>query len=145
MDLRQGPFSRKRRGLTEFVVTVFLIMVALITGTILAGIAFGAMGIYTGRAAVSAQVASCGTTSSGEVCQLTLTNQGSSNVYTDGVCNLGPQHSGSVQDGGVVPAGGTLQGVKCVVPGVAPSAGSPIEGSISLTDGFVVFFAGTSE
>ncbi len=144
MDLRRSLSSRRRRGLTEFVVTVFLIIVALITGTILAGIAFGAMGIYSGSAAVSAQVASCGPTGSAEVCQINLTNQGSSTVYTGGSCNLGPGHPGAVQNGGVVPAGGSLHGVSCVVPGVAPASGSPITGSISLTDGFVVFFSGTA-
>ena len=135
-----GP---KRSGITEFVVIVFLILVSLITGAILGGIVFGGIAIYSSPALVSVQSASCGPASAMEVCQLTLVNQGARSVATGDTCSIGAQRQGTVVGGGMIPAGGSLTGIKCVVDGGSSGSG-PLTGEITLTNGYTVFFAGTS-
>ncbi len=136
----KGP---RRRGITEFVVIVFLILVSLITGAILGGIVFGGIGVYSSQALVSVQSASCGPTNATEVCQLTLMNQGARSVATGDTCSIGAQGQGTVVGGGIIPAGGSLAGIKCVVDG-GSSSGGLLTGEITLTNGYTVYFAGTT-
>ncbi len=139
---------RGRRGVSPVIAEVLLIAVSLIAGVALGGFAFGLLGAYAHPAEVAAQVRSCSSIgASSEVCTIDLTNVGSSDVGTTSACYIdvgGAKVSGTVGSGGSVPGGGSLTGVSCMVQGASAVAGTTITGSISLTSGYPVYFAGTA-
>jgi len=133
--------------MAAIVVEFVLIIVSLISCVILGGFAFGTITIYVPPAMVAAQVASCSYAGNATDCKLILVNQGTKNVSTEGTCALsvpGAGGNGTVTNGGVVPAGGSLQGVTCAVHSSPLSPGMRVSGSLPLTDGGSVFFTGTA-
>ncbi len=139
---------QRRRGVSPVIAEVLLIAISLIAGVALGGFAFALLGAYSHPAEVAAQVTSCSPNgASGEVCIVDLRNVGSSSVATTSACSIdigGAQVPGTVGSGGSVPGGGGLSGVTCTVHGTSAGAGDSIVGSISLTDGDPVLFAGTA-
>lgn len=143
-----GRAGKKRRGMTAIIVEFVLVVVSLMASVMLGGFVFGAISIYVPPAEVAAQVTGCITTRNVTGCSLTLVNQGSKNVSTDGTCSLsvaGGETSGNVTNGGVVPAGGSLQGVQCQVHSSPLPAGGRVSGSLALNNGASVFFTGTAQ
>lgn len=123
-----------------------LIVVTLIAAIVVGGFVFGLFGSYVPPAEVAAQVSSCSSSGTAEVCQVTLANMGPRNVETTG-CSLalhGSNLPGSITNGGTVPASGLLSGVGCVVQGASAPAGSRLVGSIGLTNGATIFFTTVS-
>ena len=147
MRVHRALRGARRSGVTAILVEFVLIIVSLISAVILGGFLFGIFTVYVPPAEVAAQVSSCTATGTTEVCQLALANQGARNVDTDSYCTInvgGSKLSGTIANGGTVPASGSLSGVSCVVQGVTAQPGSRLTGSILLTNGALVFFAGTS-
>jgi hypothetical protein len=140
--MRLGP-GRRRRGLAPIVVEFVIIVITLIVAVVLGGFTFGLFASIVPPAEVAAQVNSCSVTNGSEACQLTLANEGTKNVGTDGHCSLdlGSQTSGQIVKGGIVPASGQLSGVTCIVQGDSVPSGYHIAGSLDLTNGGVVYFA----
>jgi hypothetical protein len=128
--------------MTEIVVTFFLIIVCMIVSTMLGALAFGAIGTYATPPEVSADLAGCTSQGGSVACSVSLTNQGAQSAYTEGTCSIGAGEDGTVTGGGVIPAGGTLTGVTCTVLNVTIPDGSRVVGTISLTDGYPVYFVG---
>jgi hypothetical protein len=125
-------------------VVLVLVMVSLIALVALAGFLFGMMDSSGRSAQVTAQLATCSSSGSDEVCIVKLTNLGSGNVATTGSCSLGAGGvKGTVGSGGTVLAGGTLS-VSCTVAGITVSAGGTVTGSISLANGASAYFEGTA-
>jgi hypothetical protein len=138
-SLRRLLKARKRIGLSEVIVTLFLIVVVIVSSVMVAGFLFGIMGTYAASPEVAASVTSCSPSVSGEVCTIHLTNIGASNVATTGSCYEGSKQ-GLVASGGTVPAGGALT-VSCSVAGVKVSSGDLVVGSVALGNGAPVYFA----
>jgi len=137
----------KRRGVSAVVAEVVMIAVLLVAAVMLAGITFGIFAIYYQPAEVTAESATCSTADNMTVCQVTLTNEGTSDTSTTGACSLqvGTLVQGSVEGGGTVPAGGSLSGVECVAHSGGFSSGSHVNGALQLTNGASAFFIGTFE
>ena len=135
----------KRKGVSVVVAEVVMIAVLLVAAVMLAGVTFGIFAIYYQPAEVAAGGATCSTMGNATVCQLTLTNEGSSDTETTGMCSLqaGSLVHGTVEGGGTVPAGGTLSGVECVAAGGGFSPGSHINGALQMANGASAFFVGT--
>ncbi len=126
--------------MTEIVVTMVLIVIGLISNVMVAGFAFGLLGSYATSPEVSAQFVGCSSSASGGVCNVLLNNIGARNVDTAGSC-IENSRLGSVGSGGTVPAGGTLN-VSCTVTGFTIQSGDLVTGSVSLSNGASVYFAG---
>jgi len=139
----QGILHR-RRGVSALVAEIVLIAVLLIATVIFASFTFGLFSFYLSPAEVSVEGASCFAGGNSTTCQLTLTNVGSSDVWTTGSCTLsaGNDSSGSVVGGGDVPAGGSLS-VQCVAHGINLNHGAQVAGTLPLTNGGTAFFTGT--
>ena len=137
--------GHRRRGVSVVVAEVVMIAVLLVAAVMLAGVTFGIFAIYYSPAEVAAVGASCSAVGNSTVCQFTLTNEGTQDTATDGVCSLrvGELIQGSVVDGGTVPAGGSLSGVQCVANGGGLMPGSHISGVLEMTNGASAFFIGT--
>ena len=135
---------RRRRGVSPLVAELVLIAVLLVATVIFASFTFGLFAFYFSPAEVSVEGASCFAGGNSTTCQLTLTNVGTSNVWTTGSCTLsaGNDSSGSVVGGGDVPAGGSLL-VQCVAHGVDLNPGAQVAGVLPLTNGGTAFFTGT--
>jgi hypothetical protein len=140
-------FRQRRRGVSAVVAEVVMIAVLLVATVMLAGVTFGVFAIYYQPAEVAAEGATCIAAGNTTICQLTLTNQGSHDTATAGVCSLSGDAvaSGSVEGGGTVPAGGSLSGVQCVVNGGSSFEGARISGAVLMTNGFYAYFVGTLE
>jgi len=142
--VREG---HRRKGVSPVIAEVLLIVVSLIAGVALGGFAFAIMGAYNHPAEVVAQVMSCAPSSGpSETCMINLTNLGSSTVGTTS-CSVivnGSNLIGTLTSKGIVPAGGTLTSVSCTAYGASGAEGSAIVGSILLSNGASVLFAGTS-
>ena len=123
-----------------------MIAVLLVAVVMLASITFGIFAIYYSPAEVAAEGVSCTAVGSTTVCQLTLTNEGTQDTTTVGVCSLqaGDVAQGYVEGGGTVPAGGSLSGVQCIAHGGGLMPGSHISGVVPLSNGASAFFVGTS-
>jgi hypothetical protein len=137
-----------RSGVSPVVAELCLIAVLLITSVVLSGLVFGAFSYFTAPAQVAAQAIDCTASGSTEVCNLILDNLGSTGVGTDGACSMtvgGQNIIGTIENGGTVPADGSLQGVACVVSGAVASAGNRIGGTIALNDGALVYFTAMSD
>ena len=139
--------TRRRRGVSVIIAEVVLIAVLLVSAIMLTGLTFGLFSLYLSPAEVAAESVSCSAAGNTTTCQVTLTNEGAQDVSTTGSCSLneGTAVSGSVVDGGIIPAGGSLQGVECVTNGVDLSSGSLVQGALPLTNGGSAFFTGTLE
>src|SRR5271157_1307332 len=74
--------KRTRKGISPVLATVILIAITLIAAIAVAGFVFGLFGSFTSSATVTAQVTSC--TSATGICDVTLTNTGTSNVAITG-------------------------------------------------------------
>jgi len=138
---------RRRRGVSTIVAEVVLIAVLLIATVMLASFTFGVFSLYYSPAEVAAEGASCSTGGNSTTCQLTLTNVGAEDTSTTGSCSLdvGTAVTGHVVDGGIVPAGGSLNDVQCVAPGVNLQSGTLVDGAFALTSGGTAYFVGTVE
>jgi len=134
--------GHKRKGMSEVVVTFFLLVVSLITCVMVGGFSFGLIGDYVGPAEVSVQNATCSQSANLTTCQLTLMNQGAHSTATSGDCLIRGASVASVVGGGTVPAGGSL-GVQCIAHGGNFTEGARIQGALSLTNGGVLYFFGT--
>ena len=139
--------GHKRRGVSAVVAEVVMIAVLLVAAVMLAGLTFGVFSFYYQPAEVIAAGASCSSLENTTICQFTLTNEGPRDTATTGFCSLraGDVQSGSVVGGGTVPAGGSLTGVECITQGAGSAQGSPISGSLLMTNGASAFFVGTLE
>ena len=129
--------------MAAIVVTFVLVIDSLISCVMVGGFTFGLIGAYVPPAEVTASEAMCSSVVNLTTCQLTLTNQGTHSTATTGVCSIGGASSGSVASGATVPAGGSLQGVRCEVHGSAVAPGSNVQGAVSLTNGATLVFFGT--
>ena len=135
--------GKARRGVTELVAELALIAVSLIASVILSGFVFGTLRSYVTPAEVAVQASSCSAVNDSEDCMVSLANIGSQSAVTDGVCSLtieGLTRTGSVVDGGIVPASGSLNDVSCLVRGSTAQPGSLVVGAVSLTNGAEVPF-----
>jgi len=135
----------KRMGVSAVVAEIVMIAVVLVAAVMLAGVTFGIFAIYYQPAEVAAEGATCSNVGNMTVCELTLTNEGSENTATTGVCALqaGVLLQGSVEGGGTVPAGGSLSGVQCVAQSESLLPGSHVSGVLQMTNGASTFFIGT--
>jgi hypothetical protein len=134
---------KARRGTNEVFAEFVLIVVSIISSVILGGFLFGTLAVAGTPAEVDAQASSCSAINGSQVCRVTLTNVGARNAATDGVCTLtiaGQARPGSIADGGVIPASGSLSNVSCMVEGPAASSGTSVVGTVSLTNGVEVPF-----
>ena len=134
---------RKRSGVSVIVVTVFLIIIVLISSVALGTFVFGVMGSYIPPPQVMAEDPACTVSGNTTSCQMTLSNTGGHSTETTGSCSLGSNTGkDTVVGGGTIPPGGSLAGVACVSDGFVPVPGSHVQGSLFLTDGqIVIFFA----
>ena len=123
--------------------TVFLIIIVLISSVALGTFVFGVMGSYIPPPQVMAEDPACSVSGNTTSCQMTLSNTGGHSTETTGSCSLGSNTGkDTVVGGGTIPPGGTLAGVACVSDGFVPVPGSHVQGSLFLTDGqIVIFFA----
>lgn len=147
MRIARIPAGTRRKGVTVIVVEFILILVTLITSVMVGGFVFGLFGNYIPPAEVAAQVSSCSSTGSSEVCQLTLSNVGARNVATTSGCTLslaGSARPGNLTGGGTIPGGASLNKISCAVQGAQAEPGSRLVGSIPLSNGATVFFTGTA-
>jgi hypothetical protein len=138
--------GKARRGLNELVAELALIAVSLIASVILSGFVFGTLTSYVTPAEVAAQASSCSAVNDSEYCRVSLANIGAQSAVTDGVCSLtigGSTRTGSVVNGGTVPASGSLNDVGCLVIGPTAQPGSFIVGAVSLTNGAEIPFVAT--
>jgi hypothetical protein len=133
----------RRDGIATVVVEFVLILVGLITSIMIGAFFFDLFGTYLSPAEVAAQASSCSSDGLSEVCQFTLSNVGAHSVATSSGCSLS-NVSGNLTGGGTIPGGGSLNHVSCEVQGVHAAAGSRLTGAISLSNGAIVFFAGTA-
>jgi hypothetical protein len=143
LQVNRRRTGKKRSGVSPVVAELCLIAVLLISVVVLSGFLFDTFSVYVAPAEVAVQATLCSASGNSEICQLVLANLGTGVVGTDGACSLtvgGAYVKGTIQNGGVVPAGGSLNGVSCIVSGAIASAGARIAGTIALTDGAVVFF-----
>ena len=131
--------------MSALVAEITLIAVVLIATVIFASFTFGIFSLYYSPPEVAVEGASCYAAGNSTTCQLTLTNMGTRDTTTTGVCsmNVGTDLSGLVVNGGVVPAGGSLTNVQCVTHGIDPSPGSQVTGALSLANGGIAFFVGS--
>jgi hypothetical protein len=144
-DIPMKLMLMKRKGITPIVVTFLLIIVTLMASVILGGMVFGFMGSYAPPAEVTVESATCSSNLNAITCSITLGNLGGHSTATSGFCTLGSgSNNATLIGGGVIPAGGSLSGVKCVRQGVDLTQGSSIEGSLYLTNGAVLTFYGSS-
>jgi len=148
----------KRKAISPVLATVILIAITLIAAIAIAGFVFGLFGSFTSSAQVSGQVTSClaynaaggggapGTHANNNVCTITLTNIGTSNVVVTG---------GSVQIGGtavacngalVLPTVGASNTASFVclqaVATASQTVGSQAVGAVTLSNGATVAFSG---
>lgn len=135
----------KRKGVSAVVAEVVMIAVLLVSVVMLAGITFGIFAIYYQPAEVAAEGAACTEVGNTTVCQLTLTNEGTQDTSTTGLCAIqsGDVVQGYVEGGGTIPAGGSLSGVQCVTYGGGLMPGSHVTGVVPTTNGASAFFVGT--
>ena len=143
MQVNSRRAGKKRSGVSPIVAELCLIAVLLITAVILSGFLFGTFSTYIPPAEIAAQATFCSASGGSETCQLVLANMGARIVSTDGSCSMtvgGSYIKGTIQNGGIVPAGGSLDGVSCIVSGAIASVGARIAGTIALTDGALVYF-----
>jgi len=146
--LRLKPIqARSRSGVSPVVAELCLIAVLLISAVILAGLVYGSFSYYNAPAEVAAQTLGCSASNGSEVCHLVLDNLGAREVNTDGACSMsvgGSELAGTIENGGTVPADGSLQGVACVVAGATANPGDQIGGVIALDNGAIVYFTALS-
>jgi len=145
----------KRKGISPVLATVILIAITLIAAIAIAGFVFGLFGTFTSTARVQASVTNCshdGTT--GEDCQVILTNSGNANTATTGACSMsfgGSTYSGHVADtvahaiagtNGVQPANaGSSPAYFCDVPNNQATSGQQVTGSVILANGGNALFS----
>jgi hypothetical protein len=137
-----------RRGVSPVVAELCTIAGVLVAVVLLSSIQYGGYSIYTSPAEISVQQALCSASGGSEICQFVLANLGAQVVSTDGQCTMtlaGSLNSGVIQNGGAVPAGGTLAGVVCVVSGAIAVAGAHIVDNIALSNGALVYFTATTD
>jgi hypothetical protein len=147
MRLSRAWYVRHRSGVSPVVAELTLIAVVLISAVALSGFLYGVLTMYTSPAEVAAQVTVCTTSGDSEVCQFILSNLGSHPIDTDGACTMsirGSMVPGTIQNGGEVPANGSLEGVACVVSGATALSGSRVAGTVGLLGGAVTYYTGTS-
>ena len=145
--MRTGKSSlRSRNATTPILAEVVLIFVALITSAILGGFVFGTFTTLVPPAEVSAQVSSCSATAGSEFCQLTLVNIGvhATSTSSCAISINGSKLLGTISNGGVVPASGTLNNVGCSVQGTVAPSGVQVGGTVTLTNGGSVYFTAIS-
>jgi len=143
---------KRRKAISPVLATVILIAITLIAAIAIAGFVFGLFGSFTSSAQVSASVSSCHANGTTEVCTLTLTNTGTSNV-AETACTI--QVSGAAASGAFVygkigavlqtniPAGTSQFGATCTVTtAVTPAIGSQAIGSLALSNGASVPYSG---
>ena len=147
MRLCRGRSVRLRSGVSPVIAELTLIAVLLISAMILSGFMYGLFTMYASPAEVAAQVTVCTPSGDSEVCQFMLQNLGAGSVDTDGACTMnigGSKMAGTIQNGGEIPAGGSLEGVACVVSGATALSGSRVVGTVGLLGGAVIYYIGTS-
>lgn len=147
MRLGRARFVRHRSGVSAMIAELTLIAAVLISAIVLRGFLYGYFAMYTSSAEVAAQVTFCTTSGDSEVCQFILDNPGPRSVGTDGACTMsigGSKMAGTIQNGGEVPAGGSREGVACVVSGATALYGSRVVGTVGLLGGALVSYTGTS-
>ncbi len=137
--------ATNRKAISPVLATVILIAITLIAAIAIAGFVFGLFGSFTSSARVSASVISCPATAN-PVCTLNLINTGTSNVQTTATCSMtygGIGHASvlAVANTPIV-AGGAALSVTCTATGLLPTAGSEVVGSVLLSNGATVQFAG---
>jgi flagellin-like protein len=136
---------KNRKAISPVLATVILIAITLIAAIAIAGFVFGLFGSFTSSAQVSAQVTSCTHVLLNNVCNVTLTNSGTSNVAATS-CSI--QTSGTAVTGAVtaaplnIPASANAAAV-CTAAGAAKTVGSQAVGSFALSNGASVPFTGT--
>ena len=143
MQVKRLRTGKKRSGVSPVVAELCLIAVLLISVVILSGFLFDTFSMYVTPAEVAAQATLCSASGGMETCQFVLANLGTRVVGTDGSCSMtlgGSYVKGTIQNGGIVPAGGSLTGASCIVSGSVASVGARIAGTIALTDGATVYF-----
>ena len=146
MRLDSIKAGKRRRAVSVIVAELMMVAVVLIVAVILAGFVYGTMAGYIPPAEVAAQATLCSSSSGSSVCQFILTNLGPRTVNTDGLCTMtvgGSSVAGVLQNGGTVPPNGSLNSAECVVSGGQAVSGSTVGGTISLSNGAQVYYAGT--
>ena|ERR1017187_5094923 len=136
--------KQKKKAISPVLATVILIAITLIAAIAVAGFVFGLFGSFTSSARVSASVTSCTHgTALLSVCNITLSNTGTSNATVNG-CQFGGALAGvsAALPLSPVTAGGTLA-ITCTGTGAATVAGQSAVGSVSLSNGASVPFTGT--
>lgn len=134
--------TKSRKAVVPMVAEMVLIAVTLISSLVVGGFFFGLTATMSRPAEVEVRVTTCKQVGSSETCVIDFTNMGSSSTATAGTCELGSAE-GTLTSGGVITAGGTLVGAECTVADFSASPGTSITGSIPLTNGATVYFAGT--
>jgi FlaG/FlaF family flagellin (archaellin) len=146
MRLDSIKAGKRRRAVSVIVAELMMLVVVLIVAVILAGFVYGTMAGYIPPAEVAAEATICSSSGGSSVCQFMLTNLGPRTVNTDGLCTMtvgGSRVAGVLQNGGAVPPNGSLNSVECLVSGGQVVSGSTVGGTISLSNGAQVYYAGT--
>ncbi|MGD0319267.1 MAG: type IV pilin [Nitrososphaerales archaeon] len=140
--------GRRRGAISPILATILLIAVTVIAALSVAGLVFGLLGSFTSTATVTAQAATC-MTSTG-VCDVTLINTGASSVTMTG-CSV--QVAGKADasttfghDNPVttIGASSSLDAVcRAGAPYTGQTVGSLAVGSFSMNNGASVLFSGT--
>jgi flagellin-like protein len=137
----------KRKAISPVLATVILIAITLIAAVAIAGFVFGLFGSFTSSAQVSAQVTSCTYAATNNVCNVVLTNSGTSNtVATSCSINIGGAAKiGAVSGVTLISASSTAAAICTVNPAggsAAQTVGSQAVGSFGLSNGASVPFSG---
>ncbi|QQG49311.1 MAG: hypothetical protein HY247_03095 [archaeon] len=148
MQLRRG---NKRRGVAELLSEVILIAITMISAAAVSGYFYTSLNSYQNAAQVSALVSSCNWMTG--VCSLSLTNTGTidTNVISGSGCASLDFSGVKVMASSCAATGGSIKSAKTTMVAAnfggplspIPHAGQRLTGSISLTNGAVLYFAGT--
>jgi flagellin-like protein len=131
--------TNKRKAISPVLATVILIAITLVAGVAIAGFAFGLFGSLSSTANVTVTSVTCSHTN--DLCTLSLSNTGSAPATITGCSIYGV--SASAVLGTVIGAG--LAGISsfCQTNGGTYTAGTALNGQVTLSSGIQVGFAGT--
>ena len=168
MDFKK-VHRKNRKAISPVLATVILIAITLIAAIAIAGFVFGLFGSFTSTAQLSASNVSCTGPIAAIVCDLQVSNTGSSNVaITGATLKFADATAGSVTTSAVTLVATTAPIAACAAfpctllagqsgtisitfdgtlgtpnTGTLPVAGSSLTGSLSLSNGGTAQYSGT--
>ena len=137
--------------MAEVLSEIILIAITMMSAIGVSGYFYSTIGAYQNSAVVSATVSNCNPDTG--VCSLSLTNVGTldTNVFAGAGCATLSYSGTKVMADGCSAAGGSVKSAKTTIATAMftspmspmPRSGQRLTGTISLTNGATIYFAGT--